>query len=76
MGKRQTRILRKDIVQHAQELLQRPVVQVVLRNRVVLHGSLKQVTAEQLVMQDQREGRHVMPLPQIEEIIYDRETAY
>lgn len=76
MGKRQTRILRKDILEHSQELLQQPMVQIILRNRVVLYGSLKKITEKQLVLQDQREGKHVLPLPQIEEIIYDKEAAY
>ena len=76
MGKRQTRILRKDILQHTQELLERPTVQVVLRNRAVLYGALKNLTATQLEMHDQREGKHVVPLQQVEEIIYDREAAY
>ena len=76
MGKRQTRINRKDIHQHIPELLQRRTVQVVLRTKVVLTGDILQLTADQLQLQDHRFGKHILPIDQIEEIIYDMEAAY
>ena len=76
MGKRQTRINRKDIPQHITELLQRRTVQVVLRTKVVLNGDILQLTADELQLQDHRFGKHTLPIDQIEEIIYDMEAPY
>ena len=76
MGKRQKRINRKDIQQHIVELLQRRAVQVVLRTKVVLTGDILQLTADQLQLQDHRFGKHILPIDQIEEIIYDMEAPY
>jgi len=76
MGKRQTRIFRKDIPQHVQQLLAQKSVQVVLRNKVVLTGLLLQVSPEQLQLQDYRFHKHTLPVEQVEEIIYDTEAAY
>lgn len=76
MSKRQVRIFRKDIPQHIPELLLQKAVQVVLRSKVVLHGTLKSLTLEQLQLQDQRFGRHTLPVAQVEEIIYDVEAAW
>ncbi|WP_242916380.1 hypothetical protein [Pontibacter liquoris] len=76
MGKRQIRIFRKDIVNRASELLLQPAVQVVLRSRVVLHGVLEKLNQEQLQLQDQRFGRHVVSVAEIEEIIYDLEAPW
>jgi len=75
MGKRQIRIFRTDISEHLPELLQK-AVQVVLRSRVVLHGVLLKLTPEQLQLQDQRFGKHMVPVEQVEEIIYDVEAPY
>jgi hypothetical protein len=76
MGKRQVRVYRKDIPDHSEELLQSETVQVVLRTRVVLHGVLLKMTANRLLLQDIRAGKHVVSLPDVEEIIYDREAAF
>ncbi|WP_347159795.1 hypothetical protein [Pontibacter chitinilyticus] len=76
MGKRQIRIFRKDLVNHADELLRQPGVQVVLRSRVVLHGLLEKLTLEQLQLQDQRFSRHLLPLDQVDEVIYDVEAPF
>ncbi|MBF9252084.1 hypothetical protein I2I11_02145 [Pontibacter sp. 172403-2] len=75
MGKRQIRIFRKDIPERLPELLQR-AVQVVLRSRVVLHGVLLKLTPGQLQLQDQRFGKHLVPVEEVEEIIYDVEAAW
>jgi hypothetical protein len=76
MGKRQIRIFRKDLEQHLSELLQIPVVQVILQNKVVLHGSLSSLKTGELQLQDFRFGKHVIAPEQIEEIIYDIEAPY
>jgi len=76
MGKRQKRIFRKDIQQHLQELLQRRTVQVVLCSKVVINGDILRLTPDELQLQDHRFGKHLLPLNQIEEIIYDLEAPH
>ncbi|GHA75849.1 hypothetical protein [Pontibacter akesuensis] len=76
MGKRQIRIHRTKLPDHTFELLQSPAVQVVLRNRIVLAGVLKELNGESLQLQDFRANHHTFPLEQVEEIIYDVEAAY
>ncbi|AKD02157.1 hypothetical protein POKO110462_11770 [Pontibacter korlensis] len=76
MGKRQTRIFRKDLLNHRFELLQSPAVQVVLRTKVVLTGRLKELDAKGAELEDLRFNRHTFPLEQVEEIIYDIEAPY
>lgn len=76
MGKRQIRISGTKLQQHTLELLERPVVQVVLRNRVVLAGKLLQISPENITVLDMRRSKHELPTDQIQEIIYDLETAF
>ena len=76
MGKRQIRIFRKKLLDHAFELLQQPSVQLVLRNRVVLTGALKQLSAESIKLLDLRSNFHTYTLEQVEEVIYDVESDY
>ncbi|WP_299819323.1 hypothetical protein [uncultured Pontibacter sp.] len=76
MGKRQVRIFQKDLEKHLQELLQQPVVQVVLRTKVVLAGSLSSINPGVLQLKDFRGGKHQFTLGEIEEIIYDLEAPY
>ena len=76
MGKRQIRISGTKLQQHTSELLERPVVQVVLRNRVVLAGKLLQVYPETITVLDMRRSKQVLPTDQIQEIIYDLEAAF
>ena len=76
MGKRQIRIFRKNIPHQLSELLLQGEVQVVLRNRVVLQGVLKEANAEKLELLDGRKSRHVVPVEEVEEVIYDIEAPY
>ncbi|WP_242927748.1 hypothetical protein [Pontibacter vulgaris] len=76
MGKRQYRIFRKDIPQHISEILQQTNVQVVLRTKVVVQGTILSLTTEKLELLDGRRNKHELPVNQIEEIIYDKEAAY
>jgi hypothetical protein len=76
MGKRQIRISGTKIQQHSLELLERPLVQVVLRSRVVLAGKLLQISPELITVMDMRRSEHKLPTDQIEEIIYDLEAAF
>ena len=76
MGKRQFRIFRKDLLSRRFELLQSPAVQVVLRNKVVLTGKLKELDEKGVELQDLRFNYHTFPLEQVEEMIYDVEAPY
>ena len=76
MGKRQIRISGTKLQQHTLALLERPVVQVVLRNRVVLAGKLLDVSPETITVLDMRRSKQVLPTDQIQEIIYDLEAAF
>lgn len=76
MGKRQYRVFRRDITARTQELLQQRSVQVVQRNKAVLQGQLLKLGSIQLELLDGRNHTHMVPLHEIEEIIYDKETAY
>ena len=76
MGKRQVRIFRKDLEKHLPELLQQPAVQVVLRNKAVLAGSLSSIKSDKLQLKDFRFNKHDFSLDEVEEIIYDIEAPY
>ncbi len=76
MGKRQYRVFRRDITAQRQELLQQRSVQLVQRNKMVLQGQLLKLGSIQLELLDGRNHTHIVPLHLIEEIIYDKETAY
>ena len=76
MGKRQIRISGTKLQQHTLELLERPAVQVVLRNKVVLAGKLLQISPENITVLDMRRSKHELPTDQIQEIIYDLEAAF
>ncbi|MCX2739689.1 hypothetical protein [Pontibacter anaerobius] len=76
MGKRQIRIFRNNLLNRRFELLQTPSVQVVLRDKVVLTGKLKELNEKGAELQDQRFNHHTFPLEQVEEMIYDVEAPY
>ena len=76
MGKRQVRIFKEDLEKKLPELLQQPVVQVVLSTKVVLTGTLSDKGEGILQLKDFRAGKHNFTTGQVEEIIYDIEAAY
>lgn len=76
MGKRQIRIYRSKLADHLPDLMQQQTVQVVLRNRVVVQGVLQHVSAEELELLDGRRSSHLIPVQQVEEVIYDIEAPY
>ncbi|MBC5993583.1 hypothetical protein [Pontibacter cellulosilyticus] len=76
MGKRQVRIFRKDLEKHLPELVQQPAVQVVLRSKVVLAGSLSSINSGKLQLKDFRFNKHEFLPEEVEEIIYDIEAPY
>ncbi|GAB3197855.1 hypothetical protein ABID22_000725 [Pontibacter aydingkolensis] len=76
MGKRQVRIFQKDLEQRLPELLQQPVVQVVLRTKAVLAGSLSSINSSRLQLKDFRFNKHEFTPDEVEEIFYDIEAPY
>ncbi|EJF11317.1 hypothetical protein I0P70_12175 [Pontibacter sp. FD36] len=76
MGKRQIRIYRNQLADHLPDLLQQQTVQVVLRNRVVVQGVLQHVSVQELELLDGRRHKHTIPVPEVEEVIYDIEAPY
>ncbi|SIR31659.1 hypothetical protein [Pontibacter lucknowensis] len=76
MGKRQIRIYRNQLADHLPDLLQQLTVQVVLRNRVVVQGVLQHVSVQELELLDGRRHKHTIPVPEVEEVIYDIEAPY
>ena len=76
MGKRQTRVLRKHITDQLPLLQQQPLVQVILRSKAVYQGKIRRFNLDKLELEDRRSIRHVVPLEQIDEIIYDKEAAF
>lgn len=76
MGKRQVRIFQKDLEKRLPEVLQQSVVQVVLRNKTVLSGSMSSINAGELQLKDLRFNKHEFTLEEVEEIIYDIEAPY
>ena len=76
MGKRQIRISGNKLQDHAVELLMQPVVQVILRNRVVVTGKLLHTAPETITLQDMRQSKHILPADQVQEIVYDVEAPW
>jgi hypothetical protein len=76
MGKRQVRIFQKDLEKHFEDLLQQPAVQVVLRSKEVLHGTVCSIDKGIFLLKDFRFGKHHFTMEQVEEIIYDIEAPY
>ncbi|WP_114781636.1 hypothetical protein [Botryobacter ruber] len=76
MGKRQIRVLRKNVPDQLPHLQQQPLVQVILRSKAVYQGRIRRFNLDKLELMDRRSIRHVVPLEQIDEIIYDKEAAF
>jgi hypothetical protein len=75
MGKRQTRIFQKDIAAALPDLQQRDA-HVVQRSGKVLRGIITAISDRHLTLLNQRLHPHSVALEEIEEIVYDRETAF
>ncbi|QCR24602.1 hypothetical protein [Pontibacter sp. SGAir0037] len=76
MGKRQHRIFREQISGRTEELLHQKSVQLIYRNKMVLQGQIVKLGSVQLELVDGRNHKHMVPLQQVEEIIYDKEAAF
>ena len=75
MGKRQTRILAKDISQKLPLILNQEA-NILLTKGVVLHGVILESTSSTLVIKDMLRKKQVISFTSIIEIILDKETAY
>ncbi len=70
MGKRQTRIFRRDILPQAASLTGKEA-NIVLANHATLHGVLLEITDKHLVIKDMRLKKHTILLAHIHEITLD-----
>lgn len=75
MGKRQFRLLRKDILARQSEILGKQG-HVILTAHVVHNGVIQEINNTHLTLRDPRFGKHYLALDTIEEVIYDKETEY
>ena len=75
MGKRQFRILSKDILAKRVQILNRQG-HVILANHVVINGTIQEITESSLTLIDPRKGKHQLALLAIAELVYDKETEY
>ncbi len=75
MGKRQTRIFSKDLINSFPSIAGLEA-NIVLRNKTVFHGRLLQIKEQTLSVKDLRLNRHNLSLKDIEEIVIDREATY
>ena len=75
MGKRLVRIFGKDIPARVKELISIEL-NVVLKNKSTLHGTLTRLENNYLTIRDMRRRDHQLNLSDVEELVFDREAAY
>jgi len=75
VGKRQFRILGKDILQKRAEILGRQG-HVIMDDHVVHSGTIQEITDAYLTLVDPRKGIHQLSFLALAEVIYDKETEY
>ena len=75
MGKRQIRILRKDILAKQSEILGK-TGHVILSDHVVFNGLIEEINQTHLKLRDPRFNQHNLEIAAIEELVYDKETEY
>jgi hypothetical protein len=75
MGKRQIRILRKDLLPKQVEIVGRKG-HVILSDHVVHNGLILEISAAHLLLENPRKGRHQLKMATIVEVVYDQETEY
>jgi hypothetical protein len=75
MGKRQFRILRKDLLPKQAEIVGK-TGHVILADHVVLNGLILAISADHLTLENFRSGRHQLNMATITEVVYDQETEY
>jgi hypothetical protein len=75
MGKRQTRIFAKDILQQLPLIINQEA-NVLLKNGTVFHGIIRQSTAPGFLLKDMLGRSHTIAAEDIAEIILDKEVLY
>ena len=75
MGKRQFRILRKDLLPKQADMVGK-TGHVILADHVVLTGLIRAISADHLILENARSGRHQINMATITEVVYDQETEY
>jgi hypothetical protein len=75
MGKRQFRILRKDLLPKQSEIVGKKG-HVILLDHVVHNGLIRGISADMLTLEDSRAGQHQLNMTTILEVVYDQETEY
>ena len=75
MGKRQFRILQKDLLPKQGEMIGRKG-HVILADHVVLNGLILGISASHLTLENSRSGQHQVRMATILEVVYDQETEY
>ena len=75
MGKRLTRLFAPDLPQRLPELMGYEL-NVVLYSGHTHLGELKAYAEQQVTLRDARDHRHVIPLAEIEAIIYDQKSTF
>jgi hypothetical protein len=75
MGKRQFRILRKDLLPKQAEIVGR-TGHVILADHVVHNGRIREISDAHLILENARTGRHQFNMATIVEVVYDQETEY
>jgi hypothetical protein len=75
MGKRQFRILRKDLLPKQAEIVGKNG-HVILTDHVVLNGLILEISDTHLLLENPRAGQHHLNMATIVEVVYDLETEY
>lgn len=75
MGKRLIRVFQKDIPSRMNSLLNLEL-DLVLKNNKTIHGQLKKIENNQLLLEGRLKEKHTIKLEEIIEIIYDKEAAF
>jgi hypothetical protein len=75
MGKRQFRILRKDLLPKQADLVGKNG-HVILADHVVYNGRILDISDAYLMLENSRLGRHQLNMATILEVVYDQETEY
>jgi hypothetical protein len=75
MGKRQFRILQKDLLPKQAEMVGRKG-HVILADHVVHNGLILGISASHLTLENSRSGQHQLNMATILEVVYDQETEY
>jgi hypothetical protein len=75
MGKRQFRILQKDLLPKQAEMVGRQG-HVILADHVVHSGLILGISASHLILENSRSGKLQFSMAAILEVVYDQETEY